>query len=47
MDSRQFESGVRSEATKYGVSKYEAVFLEQEQHKSVYQIIKKYLKYQA
>jgi hypothetical protein len=36
MDSRLFESEIRAEAAKYGVSKYEAVLLEPEERKNVY-----------
>jgi hypothetical protein len=38
---------VKDECEKYGITKLEVVQLDSEEGKSVYQIIKKYLKYSA
>lgn len=41
------EKFVKDETAKYGITKVECNFLEHEENRSVYQIIKKHLKYQA
>lgn len=41
------EKFIKDETAKYGITKVECSFLEHEENRSVYQIIKKHLKYQA